>query len=158
MSPIIGDTKYRSVTPWERNRKDETTPTNGGRRRKQRTQGVTDHCFVSSNWTFCPVIWLFGSVHLRGFCVNSLKKVVVIVSRDNDSSLRTCSPASTGSTRRNCRIYPLNWVTKSEKSSNFVCFFQKFPSPNLQYFSKNLQIRHRIWLPKVQFFFKSGQK
>ena len=44
------------------------------------TQGVTDHCFVSGNWTFCSVFWLFGSVHLRGFCVNSLKKMVVSVS------------------------------------------------------------------------------
>ena len=28
------------------------------------TQGVTDRYFVSSYWTFCPVIWLFGDVEL----------------------------------------------------------------------------------------------
>ena len=27
-------------------------------------QGVTDRYFVSSYWTFCPVIWLFGDVEL----------------------------------------------------------------------------------------------
>ena len=126
--------------------------------RDVRSQGVTDRYFVSSYWTFCPVIWLFGDVELWGFCWTCLRKVVVLVCWDCNSSVVERCSVRTSSTQGNCRIYPLDCAKKGDEKSNFVWNFQKFSSPNLQYFSKKRQIRHRIWLPKVQFFFKTGQK
>ena len=101
------------------------------------SQGVTDHWFVFSYWTFCPVFWLFGSIHLRGFCFNSLKKVVVWVSWDDDSSFRTCSPDGTGFRRRNCRISPPNTVKKEWKKFEFrVIFWVFFFSESSIFFKK----------------------
>ena len=122
------------------------------------TQGVTDRYFVSSYWTFCPVIWLFGDVELWDFCWICLRKVVVFVCWDCNSSVAERCPVKTScQTQGNYRIYLLNCAKKVDKKSDFMWIFTKKCTPNLQYFSKNRQIRHRIWLPKVQFFFKSGQ-
>ena len=68
------------------------------------TQGVTDHYFVSSYWTFCPVIWLFGDVELWDFCWTCLRKVVVFVCWGCNSSVVERCPARTSSTQGNCRI------------------------------------------------------
>ncbi len=36
-------------------------------KKTEEPQGVTDRYFVSSYWTFCPVLWLFGGVEFVRF-------------------------------------------------------------------------------------------
>ena len=86
---------------------------------------MTDRYFVSSYWTFCPVIWLFGDVELWDFCWTCLRKVVVLVCWDCNSSVVECCPVRTSSTQGNCRIYPLNCAKKVDKKSNSVYFSQR---------------------------------